>query len=162
MAVNTKKRFTSINSEDLKKMWTEKDSKITKQSTETTVKLIKAYFQEKELPENFEAELTASTLKNQLTRFFAEMRQRFFVFFLLCWGLMTHQPLWVILCCLPEKGRKEKQKRWKWGTGKKEEWEWEWRKTEEIKTSPPHLYFYLHKDSRPCPPVSQYQLNTPL
>ena len=25
----------------------------------------------------------------------------------LCWGLMTHQPLWVILCCLPEKGRKE-------------------------------------------------------
>ena len=20
---------------------------------------------------------------------------------------MTHQPLWVILCCLPEKGRKE-------------------------------------------------------
>ena len=25
----------------------------------------------------------------------------------LCWGLMTHQPLWVILCHLPEKGRKE-------------------------------------------------------
>ena len=25
----------------------------------------------------------------------------------LCWGLMTCQPLWVILCCLPEKGRKE-------------------------------------------------------
>ena len=23
----------------------------------------------------------------------------------LCWGLMTCQPLWVILCCLPEKGR---------------------------------------------------------
>ena len=27
-------------------------------------------------------------------------------FFLLCWGLTTHQPLWVILCRLPEKGRK--------------------------------------------------------
>ena len=27
--------------------------------------------------------------------------------FLLCWGLTTRQPLWVILCRLPEKGRKE-------------------------------------------------------
>ena len=27
--------------------------------------------------------------------------------FLLCWGLTTCQPLWVILCRLPEKGRKE-------------------------------------------------------
>ena len=25
----------------------------------------------------------------------------------LCWGLTTCQPLWVILCHLPEKGRKE-------------------------------------------------------
>ena len=25
----------------------------------------------------------------------------------MCWGLTTCQPLWVILCCLPEKGRKE-------------------------------------------------------
>ena len=24
----------------------------------------------------------------------------------LCWGLTTRQPLWVILCRLPEKGRK--------------------------------------------------------
>ena len=24
-----------------------------------------------------------------------------------CWGLTTCQPLWVILCHLPEKGRKE-------------------------------------------------------
>ena len=23
-----------------------------------------------------------------------------------CWNLTTCQPLWVILCCLPEKGRK--------------------------------------------------------
>ena len=28
-------------------------------------------------------------------------------FFWLCWGLTTRQPLWVILCRLPEKGRKE-------------------------------------------------------
>ena len=27
--------------------------------------------------------------------------------FCLCWGLMTCQPLWVILCHLPEKGRRE-------------------------------------------------------
>ena len=26
---------------------------------------------------------------------------------LLCWGLMTSQPLWVILCRLPEKERRE-------------------------------------------------------
>ena len=25
----------------------------------------------------------------------------------LCWELTTHQPLWVILCRLPEKGRNE-------------------------------------------------------
>ena len=25
----------------------------------------------------------------------------------LCWGLTTRQPLWVILCRLPEKGRNE-------------------------------------------------------
>ena len=28
-------------------------------------------------------------------------------FFLLRWGLTTRQPLWVILCRFPEKGRKE-------------------------------------------------------
>ena len=28
-------------------------------------------------------------------------------FGLLCFGLTTRQPLWVILCHLPEKGRKE-------------------------------------------------------
>ena len=44
----------------------------------------------------------------------------------LCWGLTTHQPLWVILCCLPEKGRKEIEEiveEMKKGTGKKEEQE---------------------------------------
>ena len=29
---------------------------------------------------------------------------------LLCWCLTTRQPLWVILCRLPEKGRKEIEK----------------------------------------------------
>ena len=29
------------------------------------------------------------------------------MFFLLCWGLTTHQLLWVILCRLPEKGSEE-------------------------------------------------------
>ena len=29
----------------------------------------------------------------------------------LCWGLTTRQPLRVILCCLPEKGRKEIEER---------------------------------------------------
>ena len=29
----------------------------------------------------------------------------------LCWGLTTRQPLWVILCRLPEKGRKDIEER---------------------------------------------------
>ena len=61
----------------------------------------------------------------------------------LCWGLTTHQPLWVILCRLPEKGRKEIEEiveemketiREETGTGMKV-------KKQEIKTFP--LYPYL-------------------
>ena len=51
-------------------------------------------------------------------------------FRLICWGLMTCQLLWVILCCLPEQGRKEIEeiwRIWKRGTGKKSEQEWKWR-----------------------------------
>ena len=78
----------------------------------------------------------------------------------LCWGVMTHQPLWVILCRLPEKGRKEieeiveemnekeKRKRNRNKSGETEE---------KVKTFP--LYPYLLQDSRPCPTVSQYQLD---
>ena len=33
------------------------------------------------------------------------------IFFWLCWGLTTRQPLRVILCRLPEKGRKEIEER---------------------------------------------------
>ena len=35
------------------------------------------------------------------------LRFFFFFFFLMSWDLTTSQPMWVILCCLPEKGRKE-------------------------------------------------------
>ena len=34
----------------------------------------------------------------------------FFFLLLLCWGLTTSQPLWVILCRLPVKGRKDIEK----------------------------------------------------
>ena len=32
---------------------------------------------------------------------------QYYYFLCLCWGLTTRQPLWVILCGLPEKGRRE-------------------------------------------------------
>ena len=59
----------------------------------------------------------------------------------LCWGLMTGQPLWVILCLLLEKGRKEIYR----SDSSGEEIEGQGRKrnrneseeTEEIKTFPP-------------------------
>ena len=72
MAANTKEGFASLNSGDLEEILIEKDSKNTKCSTETAVKLFKVYLREKELPKNFEA-VSASTLDDQLTRFFAEM-----------------------------------------------------------------------------------------
>ena len=56
---------------------------------------------------------------------------------------MTCKPLWVILCHLPEKGRKEKEEiaeEWKRGTGNKRKIK-ESEETEEIKTFP--LYPYL-------------------
>ena len=37
----------------------------------------------------------------------AQMHRLIWVFIGLCQGLTTSQPLWVILCRLPEKGRKE-------------------------------------------------------
>ena len=79
----------------------------------------------------------------------------------LCWGLMTCQPLWVILCCVPEKGSKEiVGKRWKRGTGKKEKQVWNGRNRRN-KNIPPSTFTY-YKDSRPCPNVSQYQLDAPV
>ena len=48
---------------------------------------------------------------------------------LLCWGLTTCQPLWVILCRLPEEGRKEIEEtvEMKERDRKKEKQEWKWR-----------------------------------
>ena len=60
-------------------------------------------------------------------------------------GLNARQSLWVILCRLQEKGRTK--------TNRNESDE-----TEEIKTFPSTLTYY--KDSRPCPAVSQYHLDT--
>ena len=80
----------------------------------------------------------------------------------LCWGLTTRQPLWVILCRLPERGRKETEE------SRRDEREGQGRKrnrneseeTEEIKHHLPTLTCY--KDSRPCQTVSQYQLDAPV
>ena len=93
-----------------------------------------------------------------LSSFFfdAHLRWLQLLVWLIVWGLMKRQPLWVILCHLPEKGRKEieeiaeemkkeGQERKRNRNGSEE--------TEEIKTFP------ATKDNRPCPTVSQYQLD---
>ena len=73
---------------------------------------------------------------------------------------MTRQPLWVILCRLPEKGRKEieeiveemkERNREERGTGMKG------KKQKKLKHSPSAFTYF--NDSRPCPTVSQYQLD---
>ena len=73
--------------------------------------------------------------------------------FLLCWGLTTRQPLWVILCLLPEKGRKEIEETVEEMKEREREMkESEW--TEEI-TFP--LYAYLLQGQQAlsnCKPVS--------
>ena len=55
-----------------------------------------------------------------------------FYFFLLRWGLTTRQPLWVILCRLPEKGRREIVKEMK----ERDRGERKMNDREEIKTFP--------------------------
>ena len=69
-----KGRFATLNTEDLDKILTEKDSVRTKRSNEMAVRIFKTYLREKELPENFE-EASASSLDDQLSRFYAEVRQ---------------------------------------------------------------------------------------
>ena len=56
----------------------------------------------------------------------------------LCWGLTTRQPLRVILCRLPEKGRKETEERVEGQERKRNRNESE--ETEEIKTFPLYPY----------------------
>ena len=61
---------------------------------------------------------------------------------LLCWGLTTRQPLRVILCRLPEKGRKEVEESRgdeREGQGRKRNRN-ESEETEEIKTFPLYPY----------------------
>ena len=71
---------------------------------------------------------------------------------------MTHQPLWVILCYLPEKERREieeiveKMKERDKGERKMNE-------SEETRNKHSPSTLTCCKDSRPCPAVSQNQLD---
>ena len=84
-----------------------------------------------------------------------------------CWGLTAGQLLWVILCRLPEKGRKEVEEiveEMKERDGRKRNRN-DREETKEIKTFPPTSppptplppTPTCYKDSKPCPAVSQYQ-----
>ena len=72
----------------------------------------------------------------------------------LCWRLRTHQPKWVILCRLPEKGRREIVEETKVGQGRKRKIH-ESEETDEIKTFPfyPHLLQEQQTLSN-CKPIS--------
>ena len=75
-------------------------------------------------------------------------------------GFNDTSPLWVILCHLPEKGRREigdNRGDERGGQGERKMNESE--ETEEITPPPPPSTFTCCKESRPCPTVSQYQLH---
>ena len=74
---------------------------------------------------------------------------------------MTHQPLWVILCHLSEKrDRRDSRGDEREGQGRKRNLN-ESEETGELKKySLSTLTCY--KDSKPCPTVSQYQLDAPV
>ena len=59
------------------------------------------------------------------------------VFDWLCWGLTTRQPLWFILCHLPEKGRNEIVEEMKGRDREEREQEWNWRNRRNKKKPPP-------------------------
>ena len=87
------------------------------------------------------------------------------LFLWLRWGLTTRQPLWVILCLLPEKGRKEIEEMVEEMKERDREEIGTWMKVKKKggrkkKHSP--FTFTCYKDSRPCPTVSQYQLDVPV
>ena len=71
-----------------------------------------------------------------------------------CWGLSARQPLWVIFCRLPEKGRKKIEEIVEEMKERDREERDERKETKETKTLPSTLTCY--KDSKPCPTVSQY------
>ena len=76
---------------------------------------------------------------------------------------MTRQPLWVILCHLPEKGRNENEEileeMLEWN-GEERGIQMKVKKQKKQKHSPSTLTSY--KDSRLCPTVTQYQLDAPV
>ena len=87
----------------------------------------------------------------------------FIYFDWLCWGLTTSQPLWVILCRVSQRKWEEieeiveemkERDREQRGTVMKV------KKQKKFKHSPSTLTCY--KDNRPCPTVSQYQLDAPV
>ena len=89
----------------------------------------------------------------------------------LCWVITTCQPFWVILCRLPEKGRKEieeivkemkERDREEKGTGMKVQKKKKKKKNRRNKNIPTPSTLTCYKDSRPCPTVSQYQLDAPV
>ena len=73
---------------------------------------------------------------------------------------MTRQPLWVILCFLPEKREKRDSRGDERDGQERKKNRNESKETEEIKRSLSILTCY--KDSRPSPTVSQYKLNAPV
>ena len=82
-------------------------------------------------------------IKQQITLIDSFIIDKWWPINLLCWGLTAHQPLWVILCHLPEKGRRDRRdsrRDERDGQGRKR-YRNEIEETEEIKTFP--LYPYL-------------------
>ena len=78
------------------------------------------------------------------------------IFLIDCVGIKRHVNPCESFCDICQ--RKGEKREWKRGIGKKEEQEWKGRNG--IKTFSSTLTCY--KDSKPCPTVSQYQLDAPV
>ena len=81
----------------------------------------------------------------------------------MCWGLTARQPLWVILCRLPEKGRKEEEEiveEMKERDGEERRSGMKVKQLKKQKQFPSTLTCF--KDIWPCPTGSQYQLDAPV
>ena len=55
---------------------------------------------------------------------------------MMCWGLTTRQPLWIILCRLPEKGIEEIVEEMKEGDRETADQEWKWKNRRNKNISP--------------------------
>ena len=71
--VEQKKRFATVEDDDLKQLLTEKDVKSTRRATDSAVRTFKTYLHEKSLNEDFE-EMTPSELDSTLSKLYAEAR----------------------------------------------------------------------------------------